>query len=231
VNLQSQRNATDHAGVPDTATPLYVRLLSRLVKPFPDFDFAFIKPVRSKATRLLQLQQGSRVLDVGCGSGGSFPYLVQAVGITGEVVGVELSPGSAAHARRRAAKNFWNNVEVLHSAAQKVHLVGLYDGLLMFAAPDVFSSSAALEQLLPSLRDGARIVLFGAKESNRPLGWLLNGLLHLALTKMSLPTTPGIEAEPWRLVADRVKELQIEEYFYGWMFLASATFTGAKGDA
>ena len=108
--------------MPNAETPLYVRLLARLVSPFPDFDFGFIKPVRSKAAALLQLSPGSRVLDVGCGSGGSFPYLVQAVGPTGKVVGVELSPASAAHARRRAAKNGWHNVEVLASAAEQVHL-------------------------------------------------------------------------------------------------------------
>jgi hypothetical protein len=30
-------------------TPPYARFLSPLVRPFPDFDFSFIKPVRKKA--------------------------------------------------------------------------------------------------------------------------------------------------------------------------------------
>src|SRR5213594_1336111 len=59
-------------------TPPYGRL-ARLIRPFPDFDAAFIKPVRQKAVELINLKQGDRVLDVGCGPGGSFPYLVQAV--------------------------------------------------------------------------------------------------------------------------------------------------------
>jgi len=213
--------------MPKAATPLYVRLLSRLVSPFPDFDFGFIKPVRSKAAALLQLGPGSRVLDVGCGSGGGFPYLVQAVGATGKVVGVELSPASAAHARRRAAKNGWHNVEVLASAAEQVHLAGTYDGLLMFAAPDIYACPAALDHVVASLRDGARIVFFGGKISRRRFGWLLNGLLHFALTRFSLPSTPGLELEPWRLVAARVHDLTVEEYFHGWMFLASGTLGSA----
>jgi SAM-dependent methyltransferase len=212
-------------------TPLYVRLLSHLVSPFPNFDFSFIRSVRSKATNLLQLHTGSRVLDVGCGSGGSFPYLVQAVGPSGKVVGVELSSSSAAHARRRASKNGWSNVEVLDSDAEEVHLAETYDGLLMFAAPDVFASNASLDHLAAFLRDEARIVCFGAKISTRRFGWLLNGPLHFALTRFSLPTTPGLELEPWRLVGQRVYDLTIEEYFYGWMFLASGTLLGAKSDA
>ncbi|MGZ3665665.1 MAG: hypothetical protein ACXVDA_14425, partial [Ktedonobacterales bacterium] len=59
--------------------------------------------------------------------------------------------------------------------------------------------------------------------SPRRYGWLLNPLLNLALTRLSFRTTPGLETEPWRLVAMRVCDLRIEERFYGWMFLASGT--------
>jgi hypothetical protein len=58
-------------------TPPYVYLI-RVFRPFPDFDPPFIKPVRQKAVELLDLKKGDRVLDVGCGPGGSFPYLVHA---------------------------------------------------------------------------------------------------------------------------------------------------------
>ena len=216
--------------MPDTATPLYVRILSGLVRPFPDFDFGFIKPVRSKAAALLQLRPGSRVLDVGCGSGGSFPYLVQAVGACGSVVGVELSEASASHARRRAAKNGWRNVEVVVAAADSVELTARFDGLLMFAAPDVYASNRSLGQLFPHLGEGARVVFFGGKRSTRRFGWILNRLLNFALTRLSLPTTPALELEPWNRVAERVHDLHVEEYFHGWMFLASGTLRSIERD-
>jgi len=66
----------DNVDMRSAEAPLYVRLLSGLVKLFPDFDFRFIKPIRSRAVALLQLSPGAQVLDVGCGSGGGFPYLV-----------------------------------------------------------------------------------------------------------------------------------------------------------
>src|SRR5881397_1912229 len=96
-------------------TPPYGRCLVHLIRPFPDFDPSFIKPVRRKAVELLHLKEGDRVLDVGCGPGGSLPYLVRAVGPSGEVVGVEISPEVTINARRRVEKNRWSNVQVVQA--------------------------------------------------------------------------------------------------------------------
>jgi demethylmenaquinone methyltransferase/2-methoxy-6-polyprenyl-1,4-benzoquinol methylase len=216
--------SAQNSAVAREPTPLYVRLLAGLVRPFPNFDFGFIKPVRQKAADLLRLSVGDSVLDVGCGSGGAFPSLVQAVGTAGKVVGVEISPASAAHARRRVLANKWNNAEIVLASAQESRLNGHYDALLMFAAPDVYASKEALAQLTPHLRHGARVVLFGGKTSKHRFGWLLNSALNFAMTKLSLPTTPGLEAEPWRIAEKYFEELVIEELFFGWMFIAAGTF-------
>jgi hypothetical protein len=102
----------------------------------------------------------------------------------------------------------------------------------MFAAPDVYASKASLAQLTPHLRQGARVVFFGSKVSKRRFGWLLNSLLNLAMTRLSLPTTPGMETEPWHLAAEQLQELVVEEHFYGWMFIAAGTFrAGPRNDA
>src|SRR5712692_543653 len=128
-------------------TPPYFRYLIHLIRPFPDFDPPFIKPVRQKAVELLHLKQGDGVLDMGCGPGGSFPYLVRAVGPPGEVVGVEISPEVAINARRRIAKNGWKNVHVIEADARTVRLTGTFAGALMFAAADVMASEEALDNI------------------------------------------------------------------------------------
>jgi len=206
-------------------TPPYGRL-ARLLRPFPDFDASFIKPVRQKAVEVLDLKEGDRVLDVGCGPGGSFPYLVRAVGQSGEVVGVEISPEISINARRRIAKNGWRNVQVIEAAAQHVHLPGTFDGLLMFAAADVYASEEALENIVPHLRECARVVAFGAKLSSNQLGRVLNPFLRM-LFNLSFSTTPRPDHEPWRSLAKRLENVHVEEYFSGFMFLAWGSVAGA----
>jgi SAM-dependent methyltransferase len=204
----------------DALTPLYSRLLLRIARPFPNFDMRFIKPLRAKATRSMALRAGDRVLDVGCGMGGSFPFLADAVGPTGEVLGVEISPPTVANAQRRIDANRWAHVHVVQAAAQSVRLEGSYDGLIMFAAPDVYASAPALENILPHLRVGARIALFGAKRTNTSAGKLLNPMLRAIVSRLSFDTTPLPDAEPWRLIGAVTEGLEIHEYFFGSMFLA-----------
>jgi precorrin-6B methylase 2 len=212
-------------------TPRYARAILRVTRPFPDFDIAFIGPLRREAVRLLRLAEGHRVLDAGCGMGGSFAELARAVGPSGAVVGVEISPETVVNARRRIVKNGWKNVEVVEAPAESVRLTGTFDGLLMMGAPDVYGSSDALANLLPHLKDGARIVLFGAKTSSSRLGVILNPLLKRAFKTFSFSTTPAPDANPWRLVAPHVQGLEIEERARGAMFLASGTYRFASSDS
>ncbi len=209
-------------------TPLYGRLLGGLVKPFPNFDFSFIKPVRRKAVEWLNLKQGDSVLDVGCGPGGSLPFLVDAVGPSGKVVGVEISPEHSELARRRIAKNQWGNVEVIVAAAQDVRLTGTFDGLVMFAASDVYASEEALENILPHLKAGSRVVAFGAKVSSTRSGKFLNPILKM-LHNLSFTTTPRPNDEPWQIMATYVEGIEVKEYFFGLMFLVCGTFVIKKG--
>ena len=48
--------------------------------------------MRLRTIDRLALRPGDRVLDVACGTGLSFPWLREAVGAGGEVVGIDISP-------------------------------------------------------------------------------------------------------------------------------------------
>ena len=203
-------------------TPLYGRILAPLIRPFPNFDFFFIKSLRRRAVSKLHLHPGERVLDAGCGPGGSFPYLLEAVTPSGSIVGVEISPRLAANARNRIASNGWTNVEIVVADARNATLQGSYDALLMLGAPDVYASSEALSNLAAHLKPDARVVAFGAKLSRRPLGKLLNRAFQVSFSKSTFASTPKLDYEPWKELENHLGPLEIEELFFGWMFLASS---------
>jgi len=207
--------------------PLYAKHLSRLTRPFVNFDFPFIRRVRERAVDCLRLGLGGQVLDLGCGGGGSFPYLERAVGPHGQIVGVDVSSQSCLNARRRAQSHGWNNIRVIEDSAERVVLSGRYDGALMFAAPDVYTSESALIHVLSLLKSDARVSIFGAKFSGRQFGKLLDSFFRFMFRALS-PATPLPDEAPWRLLARRLKDLSVEEYFYGSMFLACGTLKGVE---
>jgi SAM-dependent methyltransferase len=211
-------------------TPPYQRYLTRLIRPFPNYDFFFIKSLRKKAVAELQLQAGSRVLDAGCGPGGTFPYLVEAVGPSGEVVGVEISPEVTINAKRRIEANRWNNVRVVVGDGRTVKLDGKFDGLVMFAAPDIYASTEALANLLPYLNPDARMIAFGAKLSRRPLGKFFN-LIFRSLMKLSVESTPALNYEPWSAFEGELSNIHVQEYSFGCMFLAWGQLRESKAVA
>jgi protein-L-isoaspartate O-methyltransferase len=201
-------------------TPPYFRLLVRLIRPFPNFDFWFVKSLRRRTVELLQLKPGDRVLDGGCGPGGCFPYLVDAVGTAGEVVGVEISPEVALNANNRIAAAGWKNVNLVVGDAETVKLTGDFDGMVFFGAPDCFASPRALDNLLPHLARGGRVVIFGAKLSRRPMLRRLNSTFSKAFARATFASTPPLEYEPWHLLASRLGKFRVQEFRLGIFYLA-----------
>ena len=63
------------------------------------------EPHIAEGLRLLNAQPGERVLEVGFGTGRSLIALAQAVGSTGRVIGIDLSPGMIAVAREQVRKD------------------------------------------------------------------------------------------------------------------------------
>jgi len=105
----------------------------------------------------LGLAEGQRVLDVGCGVGGTPNDLAQAVGSSGWVVGLELLPDAVEAAKRTAGLPA--NVAFECGDAQTFPLdPGAFDaifsrfGMMFFAQP-----ADAMNNLRQALRPGGRI--------------------------------------------------------------------------
>lgn len=190
-----------------------------------DRRIAMIDRLRDEALRRLNLRPGNRVIDAGCGNGGSFPFLLEKVGPTGEVVGIEISTEMANRARVHIRENGWHNVSVIESPAQTAPLEGYFDSLLLFAAHEVLTSSVALDNLFAHLKTQGGIVAFGAKLTDPPLGWSTNPFFRM-ISKKWLPLSPPIDTRPWRLLESRLAQMRVEARVGGLMYIVS----GQKAD-
>ncbi len=119
--------------------------------------YLIFPPARRRAVAALGLKAGDTVLEIGAGTGRNFPYLVEAVGPTGTVIGVDASPGMLAEARKLIERRGWSNVRLLHQDATQLDVDRDVDGALFSlsysAMPDPRPALArAWERLRPSSR-------------------------------------------------------------------------------
>ncbi|MDJ0949106.1 MAG: methyltransferase domain-containing protein [Alphaproteobacteria bacterium] len=77
---------------------------------FDDAPLAFWDRHGQRAVELLELRPGSRVLDVGCGTGASALPAAAAVGPDGRVIGIDLAENMLARARAKASARRLDNV-------------------------------------------------------------------------------------------------------------------------
>ncbi len=102
----------------------------------------------------LRLVPGSRVLDVGCGTGVLLPYLREAVGPAGQVVGLDFSAEMLKWAARKEA----GRVVLLWAPAESLPLIdGYLDTVVCFAAFPHFRDKAQVaREFSRILRPGGR---------------------------------------------------------------------------
>lgn len=162
-----------------------------------DDSARFTMPLRRRAIELLELRDGDVVLDVGAGTGLSYPLLRDGVGPRGRVLAFEQSPDMFARAEQRVAGAGWRNVWHCRATAADVHLPAPADAVLFNYVHDITRSPEALANLLRQLKPGARVAMAGVKYFpwwTGPLNllpWLKNRPYNIR---------PGELWRPWDLV-------------------------------
>jgi demethylmenaquinone methyltransferase/2-methoxy-6-polyprenyl-1,4-benzoquinol methylase len=142
--------------------------------------------MRRKAVAAIGLRPGDRVLEVGVGSGRNLPYLLDAVGPSGVVVGVDLSAGMLAEARKLVAKRGVTNVELIEASAATVELDRDFDAVLFSLSYSVIPEAvrpAALARAWAGLRPGGRLVVLDGGLARTRLRRLIEPFVRL-LTKL-----------------------------------------------
>ncbi len=200
----------------------------RLLAVDYDATCARIVSLRQQAIRELNLLHGEKVLDIACGTGATLPELALAVGPTGRVIGVELSPEMAASAQGRIdALGLNGSVRILESAVESMQIGPPADALLLCYTHDVLQSPQALKQIIVSAKPGARIAIVGMKTLPWLWGWPVNAF-NLYRARRCMTTFHNLR-RPWRLIEDRGAVLRVvHTALWGSAYIAVGTLAATR---
>lgn len=151
---------------------------------------------RRRATAALALRPDSRVLEVGCGTGLNFRYLLDDLDpAAGRLVGLDFSADMLARAVRRVARQGWSNVELVQGDATTMDLGRRFDGIFFgYSLTMIPGWAAALERARAHLAPGGRVVVldFGRFHGWGPLAPLMRTWLRLNHVETLRPYEDGL---------------------------------------
>ena len=183
--------------------------MSRYTHSAPWYDALSAEPIygvgRKHAIPAMQLQEGSRVLDVGCGTGLNFPLLLEAVGESGQVVGVDRSPEMLEVARRKTLRRSPGNVVLVEADAEELSRLAVsgsggpalpFDAVLFTYSLSLMGDwEGAWLRASSLVRPGGRA---GIVDMEPPHGWAR--LLRPAARLACLMAGADINARPWTVL-------------------------------
>lgn len=194
----------------------------RLARILPLFDWLFFQPpsFRRKAAQKLQLQPGSRVLEVGCGTGRNLPYLREVVGPAGRVYGVDISPGMLAKAHETCARERWMNIELLEQDALDFAPSEPLDGVMFGLSYNTMPHHlAVLHHVWTLLRPGGSLVIMDAKLPDGAGGRMILPF-SLWLMKRTMLGNPLIK--PWEDLAQLAGSVEMQQFMFGSWYICRA---------
>jgi ubiquinone/menaquinone biosynthesis C-methylase UbiE len=186
-----------------------------------------IEPLRALAVEKLAVTPGETVIDVACGTGTATETLARAVGASGRVIGIELSPQMAVIAEQRMRAAGLTQARIDVAPVHQVQLASQADAFLFSFTHDVLQQPEAVAALARMAKPGARYVLLGMRTLPWWWGWPIN-LFVMWRARRYLTTFHGLAA-PWARLAAVSREFNlVGSWHAGTSYLALGTFS--RGD-
>jgi demethylmenaquinone methyltransferase/2-methoxy-6-polyprenyl-1,4-benzoquinol methylase len=172
---------------------------------------------RKRAIKSLALKQGDTVVELGCGTGLNFSLLLERVGPSGKIVGVDLTDAMLDGASARITA---------HSDAADFVFPSAVDGILStFALTLVSEFDEVIRKGAAALLSGKRFVILDFK---RPSGWLMDKAAPALAALLTGPfggTLAMASRKPWLSLGQNLSLVQFTSLYLGGAYIA----VGIKG--
>ncbi|MEK6853640.1 MAG: class I SAM-dependent methyltransferase [Nanoarchaeota archaeon] len=184
------------------------------------------KSIRSRAVKKMGLQKGDKALEVACGSGKNFPYLVEAVGKDGFIIGFDYSQEMLDAARQLSKRTGWNNIKLVQGDAAQLKInENDFDGVVsvlgVSAIPDW---EKALNRCYDVLRPGGKLVICDAR--------LFTGFLKILNPLVKIIYSKFAAWDSTKNIPEKMKEIfgnvELENINLDTFFIAVSVKKGVK---
>lgn len=174
---------------------------------------------RKQAVSALGLTPGDTVIEIGCGTGLNFPYLLEAIGETGRLIGVDLTDAMLEKAREKIHCNGWQNVELVETDAARYEFPDGIQGILStFALTLVPEYEQVINHAAHALASGGRLVIADFKKPDRWPLWLVK--LGVLITKPFGVTLDLTDRKPWEVMTKYFSRVTVTELFADSVYIA-----------
>ena len=189
-----------------------------------------INAYRREAVQTLNLQPGDTVLELGCGTGLNFPYLREAVGREGQIIAVDLTPAMLAEAQEQIQEHGWRNVELVQADTSEFAFPQDVDGIFSsFALSIMPNHRDIIRKGAEALTDRGRLVTLDLKLTSGALSFL--NPIGVLITKPFGGTYEAGQRKPWEEMRERLTDVQVKEFYFGFIYIASGTKITEEGNS
>ena len=180
--------------------------------------FGRAKTIRSRAVKKMGLKRGDKALEVACGSGRNFPYIIEAVGKNGFILGFDYSQEMLDAAKQLSNRNEWSNIKLVQGNAAQLKITeknfdGVVSVLGISAIPDW---EKALDRCHDVLCSGGKLVVCDAR--------LFTGFLKFLNPLVKVIYSKFAAWDPSKNIPEKMKEIfgnvEVENLNLGTFFIA-----------
>lgn len=207
---------------PDQLTPTELRKVQRLFTLWAsiyDLRVRLFLRWREPALRALRPLPGDTVLDLACGTGLNFPYILARIGPGGRIVGVDCTRAMLEQARRKLVRHRWRGVALVEGDAASLPLASeSCDAVLcsygMVIMPD---HRRAIAEAVRVLKAGGRLVMLEPGRGSTLWARVLNPLVAFAGRFGAV----DLDRRPWEELSGLLEEVSKSDHVGGIVCIAS----------